>query len=123
MIDSLKTCPFCGGIAAIGTDDIESNPCSYTPYCSKCGISRGTYGSLDNAVKAWNTRDKPNFSKLSELKDKLNKLSFYEVDDCLGYKMIRAEHGYLSKNELVNIFCDVMEIAKRLLLEAEKNVL
>lgn len=51
MTDTLKPCPFCGGVAKIGKGEIE-----FWAYCPHCGAQTELYETEQEAIKAWNSR-------------------------------------------------------------------
>ena len=54
-----KECPFCGAVDLMGFDyPFARRPGVRGCYvkCKQCGASTGNYETLDDAIKAWNTR-------------------------------------------------------------------
>ena len=58
MTDRLKPCPFCGGEARYidATTAIPYDREIYFVECKECRSNSDMYYSLENAIKAWNTR-------------------------------------------------------------------
>lgn len=48
----LKSCPFCGGEAALD----RVNNLLFVTYCKRCGAACDNRQSEDEAIKTWNTR-------------------------------------------------------------------
>lgn len=54
----LKPCPFCGGEAeTICIDSGSVCGDEWRVQCHDCGSKSGTYGYIEHAIEAWNTRD------------------------------------------------------------------
>ena len=61
MTQTLKRCPFCGGIAEVRHvlgeyDQKKGKYLGYFVICTNCLTSGDNYDSADNAVRAWNRR-------------------------------------------------------------------
>lgn len=57
--NNLKRCPFCGGLAYIGTkrDAISGEIDSQHIFCISCNAQTGDYRTKELSIKAWNRRN------------------------------------------------------------------
>ena len=71
--NTLRSCPFCGGRAEKewGISSI------FWIKCTGCGVEGSQYGSLEEAIKAWNTR-KP----MDKIVEQLEKISPEPKAEC-----------------------------------------
>lgn len=55
----IRACPFCGGTAR---RKIDRYYLAYVCQCDTCSARTGFYDSPIDAIRAWNTRSKPNIA-------------------------------------------------------------
>jgi len=56
MIEELKPCPFCGGVAEIQDETTGIRTTIYFVECLNCVAGTQWEYKKENAIKAWNTR-------------------------------------------------------------------
>lgn len=60
MNEELKRCPFCGGKAQRVEDLIRRFEFPFFVRCADCEAQTKSYARMEDAVKAWNTRESEN---------------------------------------------------------------
>ena len=95
MNEELKPCPFCGGEA----EKEWGIPSIFWIKCTGCGVEGSQHGSLDDAIKAWNTR-KPIDKVVEQLETELklaeeakeiaSRTNIWQFESAKGYEVALA---------------------------------